>query len=53
MTTPTPMERLKPYLVPYYMTVAAVLGGITAVFAVVTFLIVLVATNFNLLGWME
>jgi hypothetical protein len=48
-----PIERLKPYLVPYYLTVAAVLGAITAVFAVVTVLLVLIVTNFNVLGWIE
>jgi hypothetical protein len=48
-----PIERLKPFLVPYYITVAAVLGAIPAVFAVATVVIVLVVTNFNVLGWME
>ena len=47
------MERVKPFLAPYYLTVAAVLGAITVGFAVVTVLLVLVATNFNVLGWME
>ncbi len=47
------MERVKPYLVPYYLTVAGVLGAITALFAVLFVVLVLVVTNFNLLGWME
>jgi hypothetical protein len=46
-------ERAKPYLVPYYLTIAAVLGAITAIFVVITVLIVLVATNFNVLGLIE
>ena len=46
-------EGAKPYLVPYYLTVAAVLGAITAVFVVMTVLIILVATNFNVLGLIE
>ena len=46
-------ERVTPYLAPYYLTVAAVLGAITVVFAVVTVLLILVVTNFNVLGWIE
>jgi hypothetical protein len=46
-------ERAKPYLVPYYLTVAAVLGAITTVFVVMTVVIILVATNFNVLGLIE
>jgi multisubunit Na+/H+ antiporter MnhC subunit len=46
-------ERLKPYLAPYYLTVAAVLGAITVGFAVVIVLLVLVVTNFNVLGLIE
>jgi hypothetical protein len=47
------VERVKPYLAPYYLTVAAVLGAITVGFVVVTTLIVLVVTNFNVLSWIE
>lgn len=47
------MELLKPYLAPYYLTVAAVLGAITAGFAVVFVLLILVVANFNVLGWIE
>ena len=51
---PCPFERyVKPWLTPYYMTIAGVLGGVTAVFTVVIVLLVLVATNFNVLGWTE
>jgi hypothetical protein len=46
-------KRLAPYLVPYYLTYGAVLGGITVVFVLLTVVIVLVATNFNLLGLIE
>ena len=67
MPTPTPavlapeptrppfwlIEQVKPYLAPYYLTIAAVLGAITVSFAIVTALIVLVVTNFNVLDWME
>ncbi len=46
-------EHIKPFFVPYYLLVAAVLGAITAGFAIVVVLIILVVTNFNVLGWME
>ncbi|HUB68296.1 MAG TPA: hypothetical protein VL981_12490 [Candidatus Methylacidiphilales bacterium] len=53
-TKTCPYERfVKPFLTPYYFTVAGVLGGITAVFAVVTVLLILVVTNFNILDWIE
>ena len=47
------MAWVKPYLAPYYLTVAAVLGAITVVFVVITVLLVLVVANFNVLGWIE
>jgi hypothetical protein len=47
------MERVKPYLAPYYLTVAAVLGAITLGFAIVFVLLALVVANFNVLGWIE
>jgi hypothetical protein len=47
------LERLKPYMAPYYLTVAAVLGAITAVFATVTILLILIVSNFNILWWIE
>ncbi len=46
-------EHAKPYLVPYYLTVAAVLGAITVGFVVVTVLLILVVANFNVLGLIE
>ena len=50
---PRLVDRLKPFLAPYYLTVAALLGAITVGFVVVTVLLVLVVTNFNVLGWIE
>lgn len=51
---PCPFERyVKPWLTPYYITVAGVLGGITVGFAVMTLLLIIVIANFNVLGWME
>jgi hypothetical protein len=44
---------VKRHCTPYHFTVAAVLGGITAFFAVVIALLILVALNFNVLGWTE
>jgi cobalamin biosynthesis protein CobD/CbiB len=38
---------------PYHVAVGAILGLITAVFTVIIVLMLLTATNFNLLGWME
>jgi uncharacterized RDD family membrane protein YckC len=46
-------KRAEPYLVPYYLTFAAVIGAVTVGFIVLTLLIVLVATNFNVLGLIE
>ncbi len=46
-------ERIKPYTVPYYLTVAGVIGAITAGFVVVIALLILVVANFNVLGWIE
>jgi hypothetical protein len=56
--TPIPLsERVKrivtPYLAPYYLTVAAALGAATVGFVVVIALLILVATNFNILGFIE
>jgi len=48
-----PMEILKPYLIPYYLTIAAVLGALTAGFVVVTVLLILVVANFNVLALIE
>ena len=47
------MDRVKPFLAPYYLIIAAVLGAITAGFVALTVVLILVATNFNLLGLIE
>lgn len=46
-------EHATPYLAPYYLTVAAVLGAITVGFVIVFVLLAIVTANFNVLGWME
>jgi len=43
----------EPYLVPYYLVFGALMGAITVGFIVLTLVIVLVATNFNVLGLIE
>lgn len=48
-----PTVWLKPFLNPYYITVAAVLGAITAGFAVLVAILIIIATNFNVLGLIE
>lgn len=48
-----PTVWLMPHLTPYNLAVASVLGGITTVFAVVVVLLIIVALNFNPLGWVE
>jgi hypothetical protein len=48
-----PIELVRPFLAPYYLTVAAVLGAITAGFVVVFVLLIIVTANFNVLGWIE
>ena len=59
MSTPTtdktcPFERyIKPWLTPYYLTVAAVLGAITTVFGALTVALILIVANFNILSWIE
>jgi hypothetical protein len=47
------MRVVKPYTAPYYLMIAAVLGALTAGFVVVIVLLILVATNFNVLGLIE
>ena len=47
------IEKAKPYLVPYYLTVASVLGAATVGFLVVIVLLILVVANFNVLGLIE
>jgi len=47
------IEHVKPFLAPYYLIIGAVLGAITAGFVALTVVLILVATNFNLLNWVE
>ena len=46
-------KALAPYMTPYYIVYGAILGAITTGFIVLTLVIVLVATNFNVLGLIE
>ncbi len=46
-------ERAKSYLVPYYFALAGALGAITVVFTIVIVLLIIVAANCNVLGWVE
>lgn len=48
-----PSVWLRPHLTAYNLTVASVLGGLTAVFFTVIALLIIVALNFNVLGWIE
>jgi len=43
----------KRHSTPYHLVVASVIGGVTAFFAVVIALLIIVALNFNVLGWVE
>jgi hypothetical protein len=47
------IERVKPFLAPYYLVIGAVLGAITAGFVALTVVLILVATNFNVLSLIE
>ena len=38
---------------PYHLVVGATLGLVTGLFAAAILIMILVATNFNLLGWIE
>lgn len=46
-------HRMRHRIRPYHVVVAAIVGLITAVFAVITLVIIIVAANFNVLGWVE
>jgi hypothetical protein len=48
-----PIELMKPYLTPYYLTVAAVLGAMTAGLVALVVVLILIATNFNVLSLIE
>jgi hypothetical protein len=44
---------IKPHTMPFHVAAAALAGLITVVFLVITLLMIMVATNFNVLGWIE
>ena len=46
-------RRIQTHVRPYHLAMGAVVGLITVVFLVVIVLMILVATNFNVLGWIE
>ena len=46
-------HRMRHHIRPYHVVVASVLGLITAVFVGIVLVIVIIATNFNVLGWVE
>ena len=44
---------IKPHTMPFHVAAMVVAGLITGVFVVIILLMVMVATNFNLLDWLE
>ena len=50
---PSAEGRVTPFLAPYYLTIFAVLGGVTTAFVVVIVLLMVCTANVNLLGWVE
>ena len=46
-------RHLKPFLTPYYLMVASVLGAATAGWVVLIVVLLIIATNFNVLGAIE
>ena len=48
-----PVVWLKSHLTPYHLTVAAVLGLGTVGFTVLVAVLLLICTNFNVLGFIE
>ncbi len=62
---PTPLDEVKaqarpafmlliqPHTMPFHVAAAAIAGLITVVFITITLLMIMVATNFNLLDWIE
>ena len=48
-----PTQWLLPHLTPYHITVAVGLGIATAGFGALTAVLIIIATNFNVLGWIE
>ncbi len=43
----------KAYLTPYYLTIGAVLGAATTGFVALIVVVILIATNFNILALIE
>jgi hypothetical protein len=46
-------HRIQARIRPYHLAIGALVGLITAVFGTVIIVLLLIATNFNVLGWME
>jgi hypothetical protein len=46
-------KHIKPFLTPYYLVVAGVLGAATAGFVTLIIVLLIIATNFNVLGAIE
>jgi hypothetical protein len=44
---------IQPHTLSFNLTVAAAVGIITVIFATIILFVVMVAANFNLLGWIE
>ena len=44
---------IKPHTMPFHLAAAALSGVITVIFLVITLLMIMVATNFNVLDWIE
>ena len=47
------MLLIKPHTMPFHVAALAIAGLITVVFIVITLLMIMVATNFNILDWIE
>jgi hypothetical protein len=46
-------HNIKARVKPYHLAVGAIVGLITAIFGGLIIVLILIATNFNILGWME
>jgi len=47
------VEWIKHHTTVYHLTIAAVLGALTAGFVAMIAVVIIIGTNFNVLGWME
>jgi hypothetical protein len=47
------MLLIKPHTMPFHVAAAVIAGIITMVFITITLLMIMVATNFNILDWIE